>query len=222
MRGYAALLGAALCAVACAKDAPRTGGAAGAATNSPIGVVRVRGAVLVRDDTTMVFAACGSTAEQALHAPPSSQLPLAIVAVNGALRDSVYAELSVDTTGGRLLARDTHFASPFTETPPCDRPRMAFDWDATGNEPFWHLTVDGTQVVFERPEPPRELVFDAEPPQTSGALTTIIAHRALGRVHDLKLGLLREPCRDGMSDSWYPYRAELRVGDLALHGCARR
>jgi len=41
-------------------------------------------------------------------------------------------------------------------------------------------------------------------------------------VRDLQFGLLRTACRDGMSDAWYPYRAEVRFGKMALHGCARR
>jgi len=41
-------------------------------------------------------------------------------------------------------------------------------------------------------------------------------------VRELKLGLLRDACRDGMSDAWYPYRAEVRFGGTALRGCARR
>jgi uncharacterized membrane protein len=165
---------------------------------------------------------CGTVTERAVMAPPASQLLLAVTAVNGAVRDSLFVEFTADTTGGAITARETLFATSLSEGTRCDRPREPFEVVAVGNEPFWRVTFDGTQLVLERPEPPRELVFDAEPADTRGTLTTILGRRTLGKVHELKLGLLRESCSDGMSDAWYPYRAEVRVGDLALHGCARR
>ena len=173
---------------------------------------RLRGTLLAGADSTLVFVACGTVTERTVVAPLSSQLLLAVTAVNGAVRDSLFVEFMADTSGDAITARETLFATPMSEGTRCDRPR----------EPFWRVTFDGTQVVLERPEPPREMVFDADPVDTRGSLTTIIGRRALGKVHELKLGLLRESCSDGMSDAWYPYRAEVRVGDLALHGCARR
>lgn len=183
---------------------------------------RLRGTLLAFADSTLLFVACGTLTERAVMAPPASQLLLAVTAVNGAVRDSLFVEFTADTTGGVFTARETLFATSLSEGTRCDRPREPFEVVAVGNEPFWRVTFDGTQLVLERPEPPRELVFDAEPADTRGSLTTILGRRTLGKVHELKLGLLRESCSDGMSDAWYPYRAEVRVGDLALHGCARR
>lgn len=183
---------------------------------------RLRGTLLAGADSALIFVACGTVTERAVMAPPSSQLLLAVTAVNGAVRDSLFVEFTADTTGGAITARETLFATTLTEGTRCDRPREPFEVVAMGNEPFWRVTFDGTQLVLERPEPPREMVFDARPADTRGTLTTIIGRRALGKVHELKLGLLRESCSDGMSDAWYPFRAEVRLGDLALHGCARR
>lgn len=199
-----------------------------AATPSPPAQVeaampaRLRGTLLADADSTLRFIACGTVTERGVLAPPSSQLLVAITAVNGAVRDSLFVEFTADTTDSAITARETLFASALSEGSRCDRPREPFEVVAMGNEPFWRVTFDGTQLVLERPEPPREMVFEAAPAETRGTLTTIIGHRALGKVHELKLGLLRESCSDGMSDAWYPYRAEVRVGDLALHGCARR
>lgn len=183
---------------------------------------RLRGTLLADADSTLRFIACGTVTERGVLAPPSSQLFQATTAVNGAVRDSLFVEITADTTGGSITARETLFATSLAEGSRCDRPREPFEVVAMGNEPFWRVTFDGTQLVLERPEPPREMVFEAAPAETRGTLTTIIGHRALGKVHELKLGLLRESCSDGMSDAWYPYRAEVRIGDLALHGCARR
>jgi len=191
-------------------------------SEAPGAPVNLRGELLVHGDGTLAFVACGTATERTVGAPLASQLLDAVAAVNGAVRDSLWVEFSADTAHGEIVARETHFAAALTEGSRCDQPREAFDVDAVGTEPFWRVTLDSTQLVLERPEPPREMVFDAEPPETRGALTTIRARRLLGSVHELKLGLLHEPCRDGMSDAWYPYRAEVRLGELALHGCARR
>ena len=183
---------------------------------------RLRGTLVVRGDSTMMFVACGTTTERALAAPPSAQLQAAVSAVNGAWRDSAWVEFLADTGRGAITARETLFAAPLRERSRCDEPVPPFEIVASGNEPFWRVTFDGTQLVLERPEPPRELVFDVDTSASRGALTTIVGRRVLGKVHELTLGLLHESCRDGMSDAWYPYRAEVRVGNLALHGCARR
>jgi uncharacterized membrane protein len=183
---------------------------------------RLRGTLLADADSALRFIACGTVTERAVLAPPASQLLEAVTAVNRAVRDSLFVEFTADTSGSTITAREALFATSLAEGSRCDHPREPFEVVAMGNEPFWRVTFDGTQLVLERPEPPREMVFEAAPPETRGTLTTIIGRRALGKVHELKLGLLRESCSDGMSDSWYPYRAEVRVGDLALHGCARR
>ena len=214
----AALLAFAVCSLACGERSSPVP----AAQPPARGPVRLRGTMLVRNDSALVFVACGTTAERPVRATPASQLIDAITSVNGAVRDSLWVEFTADTTPSSITAREALFAAALSEGSRCDQPRGAFDVEALGNEPFWHVTLDSAQLVLERPEPPRELVFDVATAEARGTLTTIVAHRALGKVHDLTLGLLREPCRDGMSDAWYPYRAEVRVGDVALHGCARR
>jgi uncharacterized membrane protein len=178
--------------------------------------------LLARDTTTLVFVACGTTIERPVEPLPHSQVVEAMVAVNGAVRDSLILEVEADTAGGRLRVRETRFAASFHEGSRCDRPRPMLDVEAFGNEPYWHLTLDGPQLVLERAEAPLELAFVADTPVVQGALTNVLARRDEGRVRELLLGLLHEGCRDGMSDAWYPYRAEVRFGKLALHGCAKR
>lgn len=200
--------------------------------------LRLRGTLLATD-STMVFFACGTTGERPVRASKASQLRDALAAVSSVVRpsldsaavaagtpspslDSMYVEFLGDTTGGVLTVTETLFATVLREGSRCDQARPLFAVEALGTEPYWRVTLDSNLLVLERPEPPRELVFDAAAPVTRGTLTTYQAHRALGKVHELTFGLLREPCRDGMSDSWYPYRAEVRFGDVALHGCARK
>ncbi len=214
----AVLLAVAACGGRPSRPAPPAQDAASASVVRP----HLRGTLLVRGDSDLAFVACGTTAERPLAAPAASRLRSAITAVNGAVRDSLWVEFTADTTRPTIAVDETLFAAQLGETSRCDRPAPSFDVIATGNEPFWRVTFDGTQLVLERPDPPRELVFDIDSSSVRGTLTLLIGRRALGKVHELKLGLLREDCRDGMSDAWYPYRAEVRVADLALHGCARR
>ncbi|MHB8837881.1 MAG: COG3650 family protein [Gemmatimonadaceae bacterium] len=212
-----------LAVTACGGDrSPSRASASANAPDTASAVVYRRGTLLVDADSTMRLAVCGTTTERALTAAPGTRLIEAVTAVNGGFRDSLFVELMADTSRDVLVARETLFAASLAEGSRCDQPRAPFDWVATGVEPFWRVTYDGTQLVLERPEPPRELVFDAQPPEVRGTLTTIHGTRALGTVHELKLGILREGCRNGMSDAWYPYRAEVRAGDVALAGCARR
>ncbi len=185
------------------------------------GPVRMRGTLLARD-SSLLLVACGTTVERPLRALPTSRLADALMLVTAGRRDSMFVEFIADTVGGTLVAREALFASALSEGSGCDRPQRVFDVEALGTEPFWHVTLDGTELVLERPEGPLEMVFVADTPVTRGALTTITAHRYEGRVRDLTFGLLRTDCRDGMSDSWYPWRAEVRFGATALHGCARR
>lgn len=205
-------------AAACGKKpAPPVPAGAGGVS----GPVRMRGTLLARD-SSLLLVACGTAVERAVMTLPAAQLRDALVSVAGADGDSMYVEFIADTTGERLVVRETLFASSLAEGSGCDRPRYPYDFEALGTEPFWHVTLDSAQLVLERPERPLELAFVADAPVTRGALTTITAHRNEGTVRDLKLSLLREACRDGMSDSWYPLRAEVRLGAVAMRGCARR
>ncbi|MBI2408175.1 MAG: hypothetical protein HYV19_07750 [Gemmatimonadetes bacterium] len=181
-----------------------------------------RGVLLVAADSSMRFGACGTTVERTVAARADTRLLEAVAAVNGAIRDSLFVEVLADTVAERLTVRETLFAISLTGGSRCDQPRLPFEWVATGTEPFWRVTYDGTQLVLERPDPPREVVFAAAAPEVRGTLTTIVGRRDLDKVKEIKLGILREACRDGMSDAWFPYRAEVRVGELALAGCARR
>ena len=185
------------------------------------GPVRMRGTLLARD-SSLLLVACGTTVERPVRALPTSQLTDALMLVTAGRRDSMFVEFIADTAGGTLVAREALFASALSDGSRCDQPRGVFEIEALGTEPYWHVTLDGTELVLERPEGPLEMVFVTDTPVTRGTLTTIKAHRHEGRVRDLTFGLLRTDCRDGMSDSWYPWRAEVRFGATALHGCARR
>lgn len=188
--------------------------------------VALRGTLLARDSISLVFIACGTTDERPLELRPFSRVMEAMVTVNGSVRDSIFLEVDADTTDGHLRAREARFAARFTERQAewsyCDRPRPTFALEATGTEPYWHVTLDSTLLVLERAEAPLELAFVADTPVVRGERATIVAHRDAGREHTLQLDLRRTACRDTMSGAWYPFRADVQFGETMLRGCARR
>jgi len=186
----------------------------------------LRGTLLAPDSTTLVFVACGTTDERPLELRPYSRVMEALVTLNGSVRDSIFLEVDADTTGGRIRAREARFAARFTERPAdwsyCDRPRPAFAVEAVGTDPFWRVTLDSTLLVLERADAPLEVAFVADTPVVRGDVATVMAHGEGGREQTLQLDLRRTACRDTMSGSWYPLRADVQVGKSVLHGCARR
>ncbi|MDB5468766.1 MAG: hypothetical protein JWR84_326 [Caulobacter sp.] len=89
------------------------------------------------------------------------------------------------------------------------------DFAFVGAEPFWHLDVKGTTLVLTRPDEPAVTATNAGLAASSGkaiwtaqaGTTTVIATLEAGT------------CSDGMSDRVYPYKAEVKLGDLLLKGC---
>lgn len=203
-----------------------------AATAEPVPGAFLRGTLLARDSATLVFVACGTTRERTVVEGRFSALRAALTAVAGGVRDSAYVEVEADTADGRVTVRDTRFATSYAEGTRCDRPGSMHEWEAWGNEPFWHITVDGRDLMLERSEAPLETSFVVDSTSVNAGLTTMHASRDVPNARPewrgplperaIIFSALRADCRDGMSDAWYPYRVEIRYGKTALHGCARR
>lgn len=88
---------------------------------------------------------------------------------------------------------------------------------ALGTEPFWAAEVDGTTLLYTTPE------------DQAGRRATV-SRRAINGRTELTGNLAGDPlvlriepglCSDGMSDTTYPLTAQLRIGALALKGCAK-
>jgi uncharacterized membrane protein len=88
---------------------------------------------------------------------------------------------------------------------------------ARGNEPFWALTLVGTQLTLKRPGQP-DTVFIAPGAQITPGQARWTATSADGRT--LTLTLFQSACSDGMSELSYPMTAEVAVDGGTLDGCA--
>jgi uncharacterized membrane protein len=99
------------------------------------------------------------------------------------------------------------------------------DLEASGNEPFWHLRVEGDQVLFRTPDDPDGTVFHAL------AWTELDAPQAGWRgealrdfvdgIEYLVLEVLEAPCVDSMSGARFPWTAFLEQAGDRWSGCAR-
>ena len=88
---------------------------------------------------------------------------------------------------------------------------------ALGTEPFWSVELTGTEMVYTTPEPPERRAPQPDP-VVQGTTATWETETTDGS--PLTVTLVATECSDGMSDRIYPLTALVRVGALALNGCA--
>lgn len=104
--------------------------------------------------------------------------------------------------------------------PKADAPPAAIDFSqpmtARGNEPFWALAINGTQVTLTRPGHPDVTAQTPAPVIQAGRATWIAA--APGQ--QITITVYESPCSDGMSDRSYPLTAEVVLLNETLRGCA--
>ena len=90
-------------------------------------------------------------------------------------------------------------------------------FQALGTEPFWNLDVNGGSASYSTPDIARQ---DATSVQRSANADGAMITGMLGGA-PFTLTVRRGSCSDGMSDTTYPFGAELRLGGRTLQGCAR-
>ena len=88
---------------------------------------------------------------------------------------------------------------------------------ALGTEPFWSVELTGTEMIYTTPMPPEQRAPQPNP-VVQGTTATWEAKTADGTA--LTVTLVATECSDGMSDRTYPLTAMVKIGDLALTGCA--
>ena len=97
-----------------------------------------------------------------------------------------------------------------------------FALQCLGTEPFWSVSIDGDQAVFEAPDVA----------QTTWAASEWLPARGLIGRYMIRLNsgygtgyvaMLRQSCSDGMSDIGYPFEAiMITPGQAVRAGCCRR
>lgn len=88
---------------------------------------------------------------------------------------------------------------------------------ARGTEPFWSVEVQNGQLKYTSPEYLDGAAFPANTTRLQPGWRFAGALAGKRAVLTIELST----CRDGMSDTVYPYKASFIWGDVARQGCAR-
>ena len=120
----------------------------------------------------------------------------------------------------RLAVLELVRASPVGESAGCAEPPAHYRFRASGNEPFWSVTVGRDSVIFEQPEDPRRIA--APVTRREGASRRIFHAETSGpAAHVIRVTLTPGRCADSMSGALYSFLAEVVVDGRSLSGCAR-
>ncbi len=94
---------------------------------------------------------------------------------------------------------------------------LEMPFEATGNEPFWHVRIQGDTLLFNRP-------YESSGPEKI-ALETTVANRH-GREfrgeldgQELTLKVARQLCEDTMSGAQFPAQVRLELNGEVFKGC---
>lgn len=126
-----------------------------------------------------------------------------------------------------LVALELLRAMPVGEGDWCATALKAGETRASGNEPFWSVTVSPSGIEWNEPDLPEPLTFPAAIStvgEASGSSRTWSSTRSSTRPGEERrqLRIVTTPgrCLDGMSGAWYSLAAEVTLDDRIFHGCA--
>lgn len=94
---------------------------------------------------------------------------------------------------------------------------VAMPFEARGNEPFWHATIEGSEVLLTRPfeeQGTRRVPVELKTANRHG-------REFVATLDDLPITLTVAPqlCQDSMSGAQYPAQVRLMVGNDEYTGC---
>ena len=91
---------------------------------------------------------------------------------------------------------------------------------ATGNEPFWNLTVSRRGLVFTRMGDDSRTLFPYSPPTFLDRQVVYRSQTGGNSPKTLVVRLEEIGCRDTMADADFSFRATIEIDDQTLAGCA--
>ena len=83
-----------------------------------------------------------------------------------------------------------------------------------GTEPFWGLTVEGSNATFTSASDATQT--------TETALITTVAGNTVVTTESAKATIIAGECNDGMSDNVYSSSIEYKIGASTLYGCCNK
>lgn len=129
--------------------------------------------------------------------------------------------LGADAAPPRLVVLGLLRASPVGEGAGCAEPPAAYRFRASGNEPFWSVTVGRDSVVFEQPEEPRRVAAPLTRREEGASRRIFHAETGGAPPHVIRVMLTPGRCADSMSGALFSYSAEVVFDGRSLTGCAR-
>jgi putative lipoprotein len=118
----------------------------------------------------------------------------------------------------RLDVTELVRATPVGEGAGCAEAPARYRFRASGNEPFWSVTVGKDTVVFEQPDEPRRIAAPLTR-RDEGASRRVFQAETAG--HVIRVALSPARCSDSMSGALYSFSAEVVFDGRSLSGCAR-
>lgn len=125
--------------------------------------------------------------------------------------DTEQTENTPAPSGQEGAAKETNLTGPF--------------FKASGNEPFWNLTMEGDQMTFTSLIEGYEELHTPLPEMQRAADANVKRYRAETEKVILNVTIAQAPCADTMADKEYLYKVTVEVqltGDsevTTLHGC---
>ena len=98
-----------------------------------------------------------------------------------------------------------------------EKKAAGIDFFALGNEPFWLMEIDvDKQISFLRVDSTAPTVFPYVPAvQQNGQYIFNVKKET----DSMQIVIQPQFCSDGMSDNWYEFKVEVRVGEIKYLGC---
>ena len=95
-------------------------------------------------------------------------------------------------------------------------------FECRGTEPFWAISMEPDAIIYSEPGT-EKLYFPYQDPieQEKGTLVFKTYIQEGNKSTRLQIILTKEECSDGMSDTVYPYTAEVELDGKQLKGCAK-
>ncbi|NDJ19419.1 hypothetical protein GS601_19365 [Myxacorys almedinensis A] len=106
----------------------------------------------------------------------------------------------------------------FTKAEPSSTAKESFI--VRGNEPFWNVTVNKSNIVYSTPETPKLTFPSVAPLGAEGRpADNVRVYRLQGQPSGFLI-INKGACSDTMSDQAYAYSATLILGNVVREGCA--
>ena len=223
-------LAAACLATACAKPEQREWEPA--TTRGPTRVEALSGVLSEPEPGRLVLTPCGVNMALEVKDETGGVLDAARSSLGAMPGRDVFVDLRVER-GVRsddwrtekdwlLVALEVLRAMPMGQGDWCKTVLPPGSTRASGNEPFWSVTLAPDGIEWNEPELVAPLRFPAAAPIVEGKKRTWISTLAVEGAPARELRVVIEPrtCQDSMSGAWYSSSAEITLDGRVMTGCA--